>query len=70
MPGRRQRAPSHPIEIEVDGKRFEGRYSVESGVITVWTVLHGREATQLGGSSPERLARILLHELVAKSKNR
>lgn len=60
--------PRRPVEVEVDGTRFSGWYTVQSGVITVRTVLHGSEATHVGGSTPEVLARMLLHELVSKSK--
>ena len=55
------------IEVEVEGRRFGGHYVVDRGVITVTTAFQSKSA-QLGNSSPEHLARVLLHELAAAAK--
>jgi hypothetical protein len=54
------------VEIDIDGKRYVGRYSVESGGVTV---SHGgvSKATQIGDSSVDVVARMLLRELVEES---
>jgi hypothetical protein len=43
-------------------KLLTGRYTVQGGLVTV-TSPHGRKATQVGGSPPAMLARIMLREL-------
>lgn len=55
------------IETEVNGQTFRGWYFVRSGVVTVSHPIYGRKSTQVGGSTPGRIARILLGELVVKS---
>jgi len=54
------------ISIKVDGKIYHGSYLVEEDDIL--TVLQRpdwkRKSTQLGSSSPESLARIMLREMV------
>jgi hypothetical protein len=65
---RRPTPKQHDIDIERDGVRYQGRYSVQSGVVTVhfgWS----SQATQIGESSAERIAKILLGELVIEQKN-
>ena len=52
------------VEVEVDGKLYRGRYQVDRGIIAVSMMDGRRKATQVGGSPPEVLARILLCELV------
>ena len=56
-----------PITIEMDGKQHHGFYRVESGVVTV-TTLEGKNATQIGGSTVEIVARMLLRELVRQGR--
>ena len=64
------RKPSRmrPVAIEVDGQRFSGHYVVENGQVTVSTAVLGNKSTQVGGSTPEEISRLLLSELVAESK--
>jgi hypothetical protein len=64
---RRRRSPllRFDISTELDGKRYEGTYAIESGVVRVSSP-YGSDATQIGNSSPETIARILLAELVTK----
>jgi hypothetical protein len=56
------------ISIERDGKHHSGTYTVQSGVVTVHLFGSGTKATQVGNSSAERIARILLSELVAEQR--
>jgi hypothetical protein len=42
--------------------RLEGRYKIESGMITVTCVL-GTKTTQVGGTPPDSLARLILSEM-------
>lgn len=55
------------ISVEIDGKKFTGSYILSGGVVTVSTP-HGLRSAQLGGMTPEGLARILLRETVSNSK--
>jgi hypothetical protein len=51
------------VEIERDGKKYNGRYTVDRRLITV--VYNGRtKSTQLGGSGGYAIATALLSELV------
>lgn len=47
--------------------RLEGRYKVESGMITV-TCVHGTKTTHVGGLPPDSLARLLLSEMWSSEK--
>jgi hypothetical protein len=42
--------------------RVEGRYKVESGMITV-TCANGTKTTQLGGTPPDSLAYLIMSEM-------
>jgi hypothetical protein len=59
------------VEIEKDGKRYAGKYRVEGGIITVTYDGEGGgdKSTQVGNSEPERLAKLLLIELVTELRN-
>jgi hypothetical protein len=56
------------VEIEKNGKRHAGKYRVEGGIITVTYDAEGggHKATQVGNSEPERLAKLMLTELVTE----
>ena len=56
------------VEIESDGKTYAGKYRVEGGIITVTHDADGGgdKSTQVENSEPERLAKLLLFELVAE----
>jgi len=60
------------ITVEVDGEKYTGRYEVSRGGYRMITVMSafGSKSTQLGGSTPEALAKLLLGELVGENKNR
>jgi hypothetical protein len=62
---------SKEVVIERDGKTVTGHYTVESGVVRVTyyggnAVGGASKATQVGNSSAERIARMLLGELVGE----
>ena len=51
------------IEIEVNGEKYAATFEVSRGIVTV--NYDGRKnSTQVGGSPPESIARILLSELI------
>jgi hypothetical protein len=52
------------VEIERDGTRYAGTYSVADGVVTVYYRTGSRKA-HVGKTAPEVLAEFLLDELVA-----
>lgn len=54
---------SRDVAVERDGKTHTGSYTVERGVVRV-SYRDGSKATQVGNSSPERVARLLLSGLV------
>ena len=55
------------IEIEDFGQQHRGTYTVNQGVVTV--EYGGRtKSTQVGGSPPATLARVLLGELVVEAQ--
>jgi hypothetical protein len=72
-PMRRHRSPEplQEIEVEIDGKRYAGWWSVagKSQYVTV-DYMGQSKSTQAGGHTPEQTAGALLRELVAESKAR
>jgi hypothetical protein len=71
MPRKRGNDPttrnSHTVEIEFGGRTVSGFYRVKRGLISVSTS-QGSKATQVGGSPPESLARVMLRELAKEGK--
>lgn len=59
--------PSVPITVEENGVTYTGHYRVEGGVVTVTTSL-GSKSTQIGGSSAEAVAYVLLYDLIDERK--
>jgi hypothetical protein len=51
------------VTVTVDGLKHEGTYYLQGSKLYVQSPF-GTKATQLGGSTPEIIARILLSELV------
>lgn len=65
----KQREPRWlPVSIELNGKTYDGSYSVSGGMITV-SGPYGSRRTQVGGSPPDMLARMLLAEIVHQNKD-
>ena len=58
------------VQIEVDGQRHEGRYTVDGKVVAVETLLLGSRRGPLGDGPPEIVAKILLLELVHLNERR
>ena len=52
----------HQVTTEFNGRQISGTYSVSRGAVTVSTA-HDSKSTQVGGSTPAILAKILLREL-------
>ncbi|WP_157379454.1 hypothetical protein [Burkholderia ubonensis] len=46
-------------------RRVEGRYKLESGMITV-TCAYGTKSTQAGSTPPDGLARLILSEMAPR----
>jgi hypothetical protein len=63
--------PLHEIDVEIDGKRYAGWWSVagKSQSVTV-DYMRQTKSTQAGVNAPEQTARALLRELIAESKAR
>jgi len=61
------RVERNPISIEIEGVRYDGRYGIHRGVMTVTYAGVDSKRTQVGGTPPEVLARMLLSELVQAS---
>ena len=60
-----ERPPSgHHFRITLDGREFEGTYTVNGPMLAVESLLLGIKRRQLGDTHPEALARLLLAELV------
>jgi hypothetical protein len=55
------------VTVTVDGVTYQGTYFIQQSMVYVRSPL-GAKATQLGLSSPEALAMLLLKELVREAK--
>ncbi len=55
------------IQKKIEGQIYTGSYILEQGLVTVWYGL-GKKTTQLGGSTLESMAGILLGELVREEQ--
>jgi hypothetical protein len=69
MSKKRQPPMTMDVAIERDGTTYRGSYTVDREVVRV-SDGDGSKATQIGNSSPERIARILLSELVEEELTR
>lgn len=56
-------ANSGTVEIEVEGKIYKGTYTVWKGLVTV-EYEEKSKSTQVGGSTPAGIARLLLREII------
>ena len=64
-------AQEREIELEIDGKRHTGWWSVAGKARLVTVGYGGRsKTTHAGGHTPEQMARVLLRELVAEADAR
>lgn len=68
MARKKQPAQWHEIVIQYKGKIYRAHYYVESGVVTVEAMSEdatvAKQTTQIGGSTAELVARMLLRELI------
>jgi hypothetical protein len=56
------------VQIQFEGQPITGWWRIEDdSMVAVWTP-RARRATQIGGSPPEALARLMLHELAKEGK--
>ena len=62
--------PSGQVEIEHEGRTYAGSYTTDRGVITVRYGDSFPKTTQIVVSPAERLARMLLRELVVEELSR
>jgi hypothetical protein len=60
--GAKMAAEEHPISRVIDGVTVSGTFTVENGIVTVKTAFN--KAAQVGDSSPQGLAFIMLRELL------
>ena len=58
------------VQIEVDGMRYEGTFSVNGPIVTVDTLLLGSRHATLTNDPPEIVAKRLLLELVYLNERR
>ena len=55
--------PVKPISVTIGGKRHDGTSYVQDSLVHVQSE-RGRKVTQVGGSPPQTIAKLLLSELV------
>jgi hypothetical protein len=60
-------SPVKRVTVTINGVIYEGTYFVQNYMVHVVSSF-GSKATQLGGSTPETLAKMLLSELVRENK--
>lgn len=60
-------AESYSVQCEVAGRMYQGTYTISGGMVHVLCD-QGRESTQIGGSPPATVARMLLRGLVNKDR--
>ncbi|MEZ0606815.1 hypothetical protein ACAX43_32625 [Paraburkholderia sp. IW21] len=53
-----------PVTYESGGYRLDGRYKIESGMITV-SCINGTKKTQVGNTPADMLARLILSEMAS-----
>jgi hypothetical protein len=57
------------LEVEFEGETYKVTYSVAARMVTVSTA-YSSKTTQLGGSTPEQLARIMAKEVLRQDKQK
>jgi hypothetical protein len=60
-------SPVKRVTVTINGVIYEGTYFVQNYMVHVVSSF-GAKATQLGGSTPETLAKMLLSEVVRENK--
>ncbi len=59
-----------PVQVQVDGDRFDGFYAVQSNMLTVWHAYLGSRTTQVDSGALEQQVDTLLIELARDSVRR
>ena len=62
--------PSEPIEIEHEGKKYQGGYRVVEGTLEVSWMYGSKSTVTHRATEPEGLAMIMLRELVREYRRR
>jgi hypothetical protein len=57
------------VTVTIDGVTHHGAYFVQSSMVNVRSTL-GSKTTQVGGSPPKTIAKLLLSELVREAKGK
>jgi len=61
-------SPVKSVTVTIDGVTYQGTYIVQDSIVHVRSPL-GAKSTQVGKSSPETVAKLLLSELARASPN-
>jgi hypothetical protein len=59
-----------PVELEVDGTRLQGFYSIQSNMLTVWHAHLGSRTVQVDGNPLREHVDALMRELFEASRRR
>lgn len=59
----------HPISITKGGRTYHGSYTVEGDFVIVISDTGREKGTQIGNSSPEKVAEMMLNLLVSDFRN-
>jgi len=59
-----------PAAVQAEGKRFEGFYAVQSGMLTVWHENLGSRTTRVAGGAVEQQVGELLLEIFRECRHR
>jgi hypothetical protein len=66
---KKQPPPEEKFTLEFEGKKYEGTYIEEGGVVTVWSAEYGGpKSTHTTPRYPLHIARLLLRELLQDAK--
>jgi len=64
-----QPAVGRSIHIALDGQDYEGSYTVDGPTLTVHSLTLGVRVSHIGDVAPEVLAKLLLAEMVYRTKS-
>ena len=67
---RKNPAALFDVSVEFEGKTYSAQYAVRSKVVTLVHPVYGGGATQIGGSTAQSIARILLREALQGAQAR
>lgn len=58
----------HNISVDVDGVTYAGQWGIDHETIVVRTASGEQEDTQVGGTPPESLAKLMLGQMVREGR--